>query len=138
MADIARAVVLYGGRILILQNTEDDPQDYAKGKWEIPGGFVEDHDADEAAAVRREVKEEAGIDVDIARKMERVIVKRPDGPDADCQYYLAWAPHKDVEISREHKDHDWIKPENVADVDWYHYAAYTIPVVQRMVSEGTY
>lgn len=127
-----------GGKMLVLQNSEDDPKDYARGKWEIPGGFVEHHDDDPEAAVVREVKEETGLDVEVVRPIERVIVKRPDGPDADCQYYLCRPGSKRVRLSREHKAYDWIRIEDYCDVDWYFYAAYTMPVLARMVEQDNY
>ncbi len=136
-ADIARAVVMDDdGKILVLQNAADDPKDYAREKWEIPGGFVEHHDKDEKEAVKREVREETGLEVEVERPIERVIVKRPDGPDADCQYYLCHPESGEVELSREHMGYDWIAPEDYCEVDWYFYAAYTMPVLARLVEQG--
>ncbi|MFB6295039.1 MAG: NUDIX domain-containing protein [Candidatus Nanohaloarchaea archaeon] len=133
-ADIARAVVVNDGEILILQNADDDPSEHARGKWEAPGGFIEDHDDHEQAAVEREVYEETGLDVDVVETLERIAVTI-DGDTSDCQYYLAEAGSRDVELSAEHQDHRWIDPGEARDIDWYYYSTYMIPVLERRAGE---
>jgi 8-oxo-dGTP diphosphatase len=54
------AVVWDGQRVLLIRR--DQPP--AKGAWSVPGGLVELGESAEDA-VRREVKEEAGIDVEV-------------------------------------------------------------------------
>lgn len=128
--DVARAVVMHEGETLILQNADDDPAEYARGKWEVPGGFVEGHDDHERAAVRREVEEETGLDVEVVEELERVAVTI-DGETTDCQYYLAHAEARGVELSDEHQAARWIDPADARDVDWYYHSLYMIPVLER-------
>ncbi len=129
--DIARAIVVNDGDVLILQNADDDKKSYARGKWEVPGGFVEAHDEHEEAAVTREVREETGLDVDIVEERETIAVTI-DGDTSDCRYYLARADTRDVELSGEHQDARWIDPADARKVDWYYYSAYMIPVLERL------
>lgn len=135
---IARAIVHQKGKILVLQNSVDDPKTYARGKWELPGGWVEAHDDHEEAAVKREVREETGLDVAVERELERVRVIRPDQDlengrsVADCQYYLTRAESRDVTLSGEHQDARWIAPEAFRDMDWLYYAGFSIPVLSRI------
>lgn len=133
-ADIARAIVVNDGKVLVLQNSEDDPKEYARGRWESPGGFVEEHDGHGEETVRREVEEETGLEVDVVRKLERIAVTI-NGETSDCQYYLAEADSREVELSDEHQDHRWIDPSEARDVDWYYYSAYMIPVLERFAGE---
>lgn len=128
---IARAIVHHDGEVLVLQNSHDDPKTYARGKWELPGGWVEAHDEHEEAAVKREVAEETGLDVAVERELERVRVARGDRA-ADCQYYLARAPGRDVTLSGEHQDARWIAPEAFKDMDWLYYAGFSIPILRRI------
>ncbi|MDY6769768.1 MAG: NUDIX hydrolase [Candidatus Nanohaloarchaea archaeon] len=134
-ADIARAIVVNDGEVLILQNVEDDPSEHARGRWEAPGGFVEAHDDHEEAAVAREVAEETGLDVEVVRPLERIAVTL-DGDTSDCQYYLARADSRDVELSDEHRAARWIRPGEARDIDWYYYSTYMIPVLERLAAEN--
>lgn len=122
------------GEVLILQNADDDAKAYARGKWEAPGGFVEDSDENGADAVRREVREETGLDVEIVRTRENIAVTI-DGDSSDCRYYLARAASRDVTLSDEHQDRAWIDPAEARAVDWYYYSTYMIPVLERLAAD---
>ena len=52
--------VLDGDRILLLRRSTE----YGRGNWQIPGGFCEPDETLHEAAIR-EVKEEAGLDVEV-------------------------------------------------------------------------
>jgi 8-oxo-dGTP diphosphatase len=68
----AGAVVLdEGGRVLLLQHT------FRKGSgWGIPGGFVEKGEQPEDA-IRRELREEVGAEIDGARLVSARALRRP-------------------------------------------------------------
>ncbi len=58
--------------------------------WLFPGGKVEDLDSSLEDACKREVKEEMGIEVNIIRPLETLLIKRPDGNGhAVLVHYLA-------------------------------------------------
>ena len=74
---VVAAVVQERGRILIAQrkSTRSHP-----GKWEFPGGKVEP-DETPRAALRRELREELGIEAEIgARRLARVKATRTAPP----------------------------------------------------------
>lgn len=129
---IVRAIVHNEGKVLVLQNSMDDPKEYAQGRWEMPGGWVETEDADEQAAVQREVREETGLDVAVEEELDRVRVEQ-EGTGRDCQYYLARAPTRDVTLSDEHRDAQWVAPETFKDLDWLYYAGFSIPILRRIM-----
>jgi 8-oxo-dGTP pyrophosphatase MutT (NUDIX family) len=55
-----KAVIVKDGRFLLVRKSLDDP--YNPGKWELPGGRLkEDESLDDA--LKREVREEVGLDV---------------------------------------------------------------------------
>jgi ADP-ribose pyrophosphatase YjhB (NUDIX family) len=68
----AGAVVLdEAGRVLLLQHV------FRRGSgWGIPGGFVERGEQPEAA-IRRELREETGIEIEEARLVAARMLKRP-------------------------------------------------------------
>lgn len=128
---IVRAIIHNEGAVLVLQNSMDDPKEYAQGKWEMPGGWVEAGDASEQAAVQREVQEETGLDVTVEEELDRVRVER-EGTGRDCQYYLARASTRDVTLSDEHRDARWVDPETFKGMDWLYFAGFSIPILHRI------
>ena len=66
--------VEYDGQLLLVQRAIDP----ARGKWALPGGFV---DAGEmpAEALVRELQEEVGLDVRVLELLEIYAMERPDG-----------------------------------------------------------
>lgn len=54
----ASAIISRGGKILLTQRAADP----ARGQWDVPGGFLEERELPEEA-LRREVKEELGVEI---------------------------------------------------------------------------
>jgi mutator protein MutT len=61
------AVVVSDSKVLLVKRGHEP----AKGLWSIPGGLIELGETAEAA-VRREVKEETGVDVEVERLLDVV------------------------------------------------------------------
>jgi 8-oxo-dGTP pyrophosphatase MutT (NUDIX family) len=72
-----QAAVLRGGEILLLEMAIDDGRRF----WLLPGGGVEAGDADESAAIAREVHEETSLSVIV----DRMLLDRPAAA-ADTAY----------------------------------------------------
>jgi 8-oxo-dGTP diphosphatase len=76
------------GKILLCQRPETKPY---PGEWEFPGGKVETSESPHEA-LRRELTEELGLDVEVGRLLEQIIAPYPDGRTFRVQYYhvQAW------------------------------------------------
>ena len=61
----AAAVVMYDGRVVLIRRGKAP----SAGEWSIPGGAVELGESVEAA-LRREVREETGLDIAVGRFLE--------------------------------------------------------------------
>jgi 8-oxo-dGTP diphosphatase len=71
---VVAAVVRRGGRILVARRREGGERG---GQWEFPGGKVEPGE-DEPAALRREIREELGCEVEVGRLLARHSHRYPD------------------------------------------------------------
>jgi 8-oxo-dGTP pyrophosphatase MutT (NUDIX family) len=63
----ARAVIRHNGRVLLVQHHHLKPEN--RGKWSIPGGWIEDDDPDPATTLRRELREEFSMEIDTMRPL---------------------------------------------------------------------
>lgn len=70
------------GRLLLVRRANEP----ARGRWSLPGGRVEAGE-DDAAAVRREVLEETGLDVVVGAWVGTVQRDAPDGRVYDIRDY---------------------------------------------------
>ncbi len=71
---VTAGIIIRGQEILICQRHRSDPYGL---QWEFPGGKVKDGEALEAA-IRRELREELGIDATIGEEVYRLRHRYPD------------------------------------------------------------
>lgn len=88
------------------------------GKWAFPGGVVEKGESDEIA-LRREIKEETGLEIDkIIKKISEYTYPREDGTKTCGVCYLVNLEDKDVKINEEIEDFKWITIEEFEELDF--------------------
>ncbi len=79
-------VIIEDGKVLLNREQKES----GVTPWLFPGGKVEDLDLSLEDTCKREAKEEMGIEVDIIRPLETLLIKRPDGNGhAVLTHYLA-------------------------------------------------
>ncbi|MGH2757691.1 MAG: NUDIX domain-containing protein [Actinomycetota bacterium] len=104
-APTAGAAIVDGGRALVTKRARE-PE---KGRFDVPGGFLE---ADEGPidGLKREVREELGIDIDVSLTDLMQMVPHPYGDDGD--YVLA------LGFKARYIGGDPTPADDVADVLW--------------------
>lgn len=81
---VVAAVIVRGGRVLISQRPQTSGH---PGRWEFPGGKREPGESDEQA-LRRELREELGLDLAVGRRL----LRSKAGP-LDLRFHQCeWAP----------------------------------------------
>jgi mutator protein MutT len=113
-------ILIKDGKILL--NKRNDPHRPSfHGKWETPGGGVEQGETMEACVVR-EVKEEAGYDVEIIERLNEIWQKEEIGEGYKYQVFLMPFVCKVLGGDGKYSDHEvmedgWFSPEEVLDLD---------------------
>ncbi|MGN0100133.1 (deoxy)nucleoside triphosphate pyrophosphohydrolase [Dietzia sp. CH92] len=118
--EVVAAVFVRGGEVLACRRA---PGKSAPGKWEFPGGKIDDNETPEAALVR-EVREELGISVSVGALVDRTVTPVGD-LDIDLACYLVTS----AEAPARSSDHDelrWLPRHSLASLDW---AAPDLPAV---------
>jgi len=122
---VVGAAVVRDGRLLVQRRGW--PAD-AAGRWELPGGGVEDGES-EAAALVRECREELGIEV---LPGERV---GEDVPLPNGRVLRIYAATSDGEPSAvEHEAVRWVGPGELAGLDWLEADRVLVPDLIELVS----
>lgn len=101
-----KAFIIMGNKLLILKRHSKDVQ--KPGIWEIPGGRLElgENPFD---GLRREVKEETGLDIAIVYPLNVRHFKREDGQTITMIIFYCKSEEEKVILSEEHTDFEWIK-----------------------------
>jgi len=92
-----------------------------ENQWLVPGGKVEKGDSMQET-VRKEVKEETGLEVEEVELMNVKDCGNPDDFSRDTHFiflnFTCRAENQEVELDkREAVDYTWIKPEEALDSD---------------------
>lgn len=79
---------------------------HCPGIWEIPGGRIELGE-DPFEGLKRETKEETGLDVEVLNPLEIQHFTREDGQKITMIIFLCRPASDSVNLSEEHTDHEW-------------------------------
>jgi 8-oxo-dGTP diphosphatase len=109
-----KAIVVKNNELLAIKRS--DAEEVYTNLWDIPGGRM-NFGEDPQYCLKREVKEETGIDIDIVRPYN-VWSFKPDersqvvGITFECIYRRG-----DVTLSHEHSEYKWIDPDEFQHLD---------------------
>lgn len=98
-------IVDKNNRLLVLKREAKDPE--KPGIWEIPGGRL-DLGENPVLGLKRETKEETGLDIDVLNPLGVRHFTRDDGQKITMIIFLCRAKRDPVIISEEHTNYEWI------------------------------
>lgn len=105
-----KAVIFYGERLLILQKEDRE----GRHPWEFPGGGLEFGEGF-AAALRREVREETGLAVDILGPIGLWEYRRTSSYYLTGVMMACTTTSQEVRLSKEHGAYAWVLPQELVD-----------------------
>ena len=108
----AKAFIMNDGKLLLIKRADDDIQ--KPGIWEIPGGRLEPGE-EPISGLKREIKEEVGIDIDVLHPFSVRHFTRADGQMITLLIFLSKALNDNVKISKEHSNFEWVPMDNVKE-----------------------
>ncbi len=114
-----KALIVKHGKVLIIREAATYGDGTQRGRYHLPGGRVESGETYKAA-LRREVKEETGLDITIQQPLYvgewRPVIRGV--PHQIIAVFFVCTPKTDqVKLSSEHDDYQWIYPLKQKDFD---------------------
>ena len=118
------AIIMFNKKILVVQRSENMKLPL---KWEFPGGKIENGEGEEDC-IRREIKEELNITIDL---ITRLSPSNYNYPTFSIELIPFVANYLDGEIKlTEHKQYLLLEKEDLARLDW---AEADIPVLNEFL-----
>ncbi|NMA61130.1 MAG: (deoxy)nucleoside triphosphate pyrophosphohydrolase [Firmicutes bacterium] len=123
---VIAAIIRQDNQVLLCQRKEGA----LAGKWEFPGGKIENGETPEECLVR-EIQEELAIDIEVENIYQAVHTHYDHG-DFLVIGYLAKQTGGEISL-RVHSDYAWVE---VGRLDQYDLADANIPIAQSLKEEG--
>jgi 8-oxo-dGTP diphosphatase len=120
---VVGAVIVENGKILCAQR---GPTKSLPLKWEFPGGKIEEGESPQEA-LRREVNEEMGCEIEIGEQVEHTVYEYDFGMVHLTTYYCKLLKGKPV--LTEHVSIKWLSPNELKSLDW---APADIPAIEKL------
>ena len=121
------AIIYFKDKILVTQRSENMKLPL---KWEFPGGKLEDNES-EVDCIKREIKEEINIEIEVIRKLTNVLY---DYGTFIINLIPFVSEHISGEIKlTEHKDFKLLDKSELENLDW---AAADLPIIEELLKES--
>ncbi|NGY36640.1 (deoxy)nucleoside triphosphate pyrophosphohydrolase [Flavobacterium sp. XN-5] len=127
LINVTCAIILKDNKVLVAQRSEKMKLPL---KWEFPGGKLENNE-DEASCVRREVREEINIEIEVIKNLSSTV---HDYGDFKIRLIPFLANYVSGEIILlEHSDYRLLDKSELIKLDW---AEADIPIVEEFLKIG--
>lgn len=127
------AALLRRDRVLAARRA---PHVSAPGKWEFPGGKVEDGETPEQA-LRRELREELGLDLEVGDLIGRGVDDHRRLKIVLDVYSVRWPPGRSPGRLLDHDELRWLGPDELDSVDWANADRPILPKLRRLLESAT-
>jgi len=104
-----KSFIVKEGKLLVIKRSSKDIQ--KPNIWEIPGGRL-NLGENPKEGIKRETKEETGIDIEVLHPINVRHFTRDDGQVITMIIFLCKIIQDEIKMSEEHSGYEWIPLEN--------------------------
>jgi 8-oxo-dGTP diphosphatase len=127
MIEVTAAVIEHNGRILICRRTGGK----FGGLWEFPGGKTEPGE-DSETALRREIREELGLEIAVGQFLGRFPYREPSFAIELTAFRGSCSSGKEILLT-DHQEARWVRP---GDLSLYEFAPADRPLVGLLLRDN--
>lgn len=118
----AKSFIVNDNKLLIIKRSKDNVQKPCI--WEVPGGRL-DPDEDHIKGLKREIKEETGLNIEVIKPLTIRKFTREDNQRIELTNFLCKLSNplnNNIKLSHEHTNFEWIDLNNVKNkiTDFFH------------------
>ena len=124
MTRVTCAIIQFNNKTLVVQRSESMKLPL---KWEFPGGKIEENETEEHS-IKREIKEELNIEIELISRLTPVTFKYPNF-EINLIPFIATYLKGEI-VLFEHKQYKWLLKDELKKLDW---AAADIPILKEYV-----
>jgi 8-oxo-dGTP diphosphatase len=124
MIDVSCAIIIRDSNILIVRRS---PEMRLAGKWEFPGGKLDEGESPEESIIR-EIKEELLIDIEIRLALESSFYSYPRGDIELFPFVCHIAENQEPKLT----EHDAIAWVSVSELYDYDLAPADVPILKQL------
>jgi len=108
IAEVSQKAIILSpdGELLVMQMDAET--------WELPGGRMGAYE-EPLVGLKREVREETGLSVDVNEPVHTAAWRNDVGRGRFSVVYWCQTDSKDVTLSHEHCDYEWVSPQTARD-----------------------
>ena len=122
--NVTCAIIVIENKILVTQRSEKMKLPL---KWEFPGGKLEENES-EIDCIKREIKEEINIDIEVVKKLSSSIYDYGSFK-INLIPFIAKHVHGEIKLT-EHKDYKLLQKTELLSLDW---AEADLPIVEEFL-----
>lgn len=109
-----KAFIVDQGKLLLIRRRSNDV--HKPGQWDIPGGRLEVGE-NPFEGLKREAREEVGLDINIERPLDVHHFTRDDGQIITMLIFLcSLGQKKEIKLSEEHQEYKWVEPTREEEI----------------------